>query len=273
MIARVFPRKTNQSPDDDLAFFEGPGLFPPIVDEVHISVSFTYDIPRAEQLALDWRGIAPVKIGGPAFGKPSGEFDPGMYLKKGITITSRGCPNKCWFCSVHKRESAGLKELEIKPGYIVQDDNLLACSEKHIRAVFKMLETQKQRPEFKGGLEAKLLKDWHLDLLKQANPVSMYFAYDTKDDLEPLIYAGEKLYEYGFGWPCRAPRCFCLVGYKGDTIETAEKRLFQTIMAGFWPLAMLWKDDKGNEDKTWRRFSRHWARPSIYYEEVMRARL
>ena len=136
-IARVFPRHTSQSPTDELAFFEGPGLFPPEVDEVHVSVSFTYDIARADWLAKQWEGIAPVKIGGPAFGKPSGDFVPGRYVKQGIIFTSRGCPNRCWFCSVHKREPK-LIELPIMPGYIIQDDNLLACSRPHVEAVFKM---------------------------------------------------------------------------------------------------------------------------------------
>ena len=270
-IARVFPRRTSQSPTDSLAFFEGPGLFPPQVDEVHISVSFTYDIPRAEQLALDWHGIAPIKMGGPAFNQPSGEFIPGMYVKQGITYTSRGCPNKCWFCSVWKREPA-LKELEIKPGYIIQDDNLLACSSEHIHAVFAMLEMQDEKPEFLGGLEAKILKEWHCLLLQRSNPQSMYFAYDTKDDLEPLRYAGELLYNYGFGWPKRSVRCFVLLGYPNDTISEAERRFFETIDAGFWPQAMLWRNEKGETDKTWARFSREWARPAIYYDRVMRNR-
>lgn len=268
-IARVFPRRTAQSPDDVLAFFDDPPeLFPPQVDEVHVSVAFTYDIPEAERLAKAWAHIAPVKIGGPAFGKPSGDFVPGRHVKQGITFTSRGCPNRCWFCSVHKREPK-LIELPIMPGYIIQDDNLLACSRPHIEAVFTMLEAQEQRVMFLGGLESRLLEPWHMERLRTLNPGSIYFAYDTADDLEPLRYAGELLYEYGFGWPCRVPRCFVLIGYKGDTFEAAERRFHETIAAGFWPLAMLWKDKDGNENKEWRKFSRIWARPAIYFQEAM----
>ena len=53
-IARVFPRKTNASPEDEYAFFDAPGMFLPEIDEVHISVAFTYDLPRAELLAKQW---------------------------------------------------------------------------------------------------------------------------------------------------------------------------------------------------------------------------
>ena len=96
-IARVFPRKTNASPEDEYSFFDAPGMFLPEIDEVHISVAFTYDLPRAEILAKAWEHIAPVGIGGPAMGEAGGEFIPGMYLKPGYVITSRGCPNRCWF--------------------------------------------------------------------------------------------------------------------------------------------------------------------------------
>jgi len=38
-IARVFPRKTNASLDDELTFFKSPGVPSPNVSEVHISVT------------------------------------------------------------------------------------------------------------------------------------------------------------------------------------------------------------------------------------------
>lgn len=106
-IARVFPRKTNATPDDDLTFFGPPPmLILPEIDEVHVSVTFTYDKPKAEELAEDWRWAGvPVKLGGPAYDDPaSGEFVPGRYIKNGRTITSRGCNNRCWFCSAWRRE-------------------------------------------------------------------------------------------------------------------------------------------------------------------------
>ena len=54
------------------------------IDEVHISVAFTYDIPKAEQLYRAWEKLGvPVRIGGPAFGDRMGNtFIPGLYLKR-----------------------------------------------------------------------------------------------------------------------------------------------------------------------------------------------
>jgi len=69
-IARVFPRKTKATPDDSLAFANcSPPTSLPEIDEVHISVTFTYDMRRAEELEREWRVIGvPVKMGGAADG-------------------------------------------------------------------------------------------------------------------------------------------------------------------------------------------------------------
>lgn len=262
-IARVFPRTTKATPRDGLCFFDAPGMFLPEINEVHVSVVFTYDLPRAEWLADQWRHIAPVKIGGPALSEPGGEFIPGMYIKPGYVITSRGCPNRCWFCSVWRREGQSIRELPITEGNNVLDDNLLACSDEHIRAVFAMLKRQKYgRPMFTGGLEAKRLKPWHVELLADLKPESIFFAYDTPDDYEPLVDAGKMLREAGL--KIRHPnRCYVLIGYKGDTFEKAEKRLIDTIKAGFMPNAMLYRDETGQVDRDWARFQREWLRPAI----------
>lgn len=263
-IARVFPRKTAATPDDPLAFFGPPPMLAlPEIDEVHVSVTFTYDREKAESLAYQWEmaGV-PVKVGGPAYDNPGGEFVPGLYLKQGYTITSRGCNNHCWFCMAGKREGC-LRELEIKDGWDVLDNNLLQCSEEHIRAVFEMLKRQPHRPKFTGGLEAKELKPWHCELLKESRPERMYFAYDTPDDYEPLVEAGRMLMDAGFTPQSHVMACYNLIGYKGDTFDKAQARLEQTIKAGFMPYAMLYRDKSGQVDREWARFQREWLRPAI----------
>jgi hypothetical protein len=269
-IARVFPRKTEQTPDDALVFFTEPPRYGyekvyESLDEIHISCTFTYDCKTAEWLCKQWESLGiPVKIGGPAYDNYTKEFIPGMYLKRGCTITSVGCHNKCWFCSVWKR-AGDLKELEIKDGWIIQDDNFLLCSENHKKAVIEMLKKQKHRPEFRGGLEAKLLTRADVELIQSANPKSMYFAYDTPDDYEPLIEAGKLLQEAGITLKTRIPYAYVLMGYPKDTMQAAEQRCIDTLKAGFIPFGMLYKDKDGNENKAWRRFSRNWARMEIVY--------
>ena len=152
-IARVFPRRTKATPDDPLAFTGPPprgGL--PDIEEVHVSVAFTYDMEKACQLAEQWMKLGvPVHMGGPAFNMPGGDFAPGMYLKKGYVITSRGCPNRCWFCSVPRREGGRLRELPITEGNIVLDDNLLACSRSILKRYLKCWADRKSVQSLRAG--------------------------------------------------------------------------------------------------------------------------
>lgn len=258
-IARVFPRITKATPDDELCFYGLPKNRSLELDEVNISVTFTYDKAASEWLAEQWQKAGyNVKIDGPAYGNRRGIFEPGKYLKKPYVITSRGCNNNCWFCKVPK----GCEELPIVDGSIVQDDNLLLCSENHIRSVFAMLGRQPERPSFPGGLEAKILKPWHVDLLHDVKPKEMFFAYDTPDDYEPLVEAGKMLDTAGFTLRSRKKYAYVLIGYPFDTYEKAEKRLIDTLKAGFIPFAMLYKSDSGFEDPDWKRFQRSWCRPA-----------
>ena len=152
-IARVFPRRTKATPDDPLAFTGPPprgGL--PDIEEVHVSVTFTYDMEKACQLAEQWMKLGvPVHMGGPAFNMPGGDFVPGMYLKKGYVITSRGCPNRCWFCSVPRREGGRLRELPITEGNIVLDDNLLAVPGSILKRYLKCWAGRKSVRPLRAG--------------------------------------------------------------------------------------------------------------------------
>ncbi|GHU13968.1 hypothetical protein FACS1894161_4360 [Spirochaetia bacterium] len=261
-IIRVFPRRTNATPIDEMAFVGMPSMFAE-ADEVHISVTFSWDLPEAERLEKEWQGIAPVKIGGPATGQRGEEFIPGLYLKDGYTITSRGCPNKCWFCLVPKREGP-LRELPIRDGWNILDDNLLACSDSHILEVMSMVKRQTKRPHFTGGLEAARLKLWHVQELLKVKPKELFFANDGPEDREPLFEAGKLLLTNGFNRPSNTLRAYVLIGYPKDTIDAAEHRMYETMQAGFLPMAMLYRDQTGERSSIWRRFAWQWSRPAIY---------
>jgi hypothetical protein len=267
-IMRVFPRRTKATPTDNFVCVGWPSIIELITPwtEAHISVAFSWDVELAERMAEVWQSWADgrtVKIGGPATGEAGDGFEPGVYIRQGYTITSRGCPNRCWFCGVWKREGATVRELPIRDGWNVLDDNLLACSEDHVRAVFAMLKRQERRAEFTGGLEAARLKPWHVDLLRDLKPKQVFFAYDTPDDLEPLRQAGRMLLNAGFTTTSHQLRAYVLIGYPRDTFDAAERRLTETVDAGFMPMAMLYRNERGETSADWRAFQRQWARPAI----------
>lgn len=280
-IARVFPRKTKATPDDAMAFFGLPNLlaYQCDISEVRVSVTFTYDIALAEQLAEFWTKarIAPVTIGGPAYEKDQAlypiEFTPGLYIKPGYTFSSRGCPRRCFFCSVWKRWNTAIPLTTIHDGWNLLDDNLLACPRPHVERVFDMLRRQTRRVEFTGGLEAKALEEYHVDLLASLKPrPSMFWAYDPGDSFEEMERAARLMLAAGFTRASHRLRCYVLVGYPKDTIDLAAKRLEDMVRIGFTPMAMVWKPEKPAAEKyrpgpEWRAFQRRWTRPAIIHSE------
>jgi hypothetical protein len=268
-LIRVFPRRTKATPDDDLTYFGPPDLFAE-ADEIHVSVTFTYDKPVAENLAEQWKSVARVVVGGVAYGDRGDEFIPGRYIKPGYIFTSRGCPRRCWFCSVWKRDPVP-RLLPVINGWNILDDNLLACPRDHVESVFAMLKKQKRRIEFTGGLEALSLQDYQVGLLASLRPrPAMFFAYDPGDKFETLEHAARRLLTAGFTRSSHLMRVYVLIGYPKDTFSEAEKRLNSMLEIGFTPMAMLWRPETPSQQKympesSWRAFQRRWARPAIIH--------
>jgi len=269
-MIRVFPSRNKWTPDDALAFVGDPPLFRPPDQPVKISCTFTWDIPESERLYRAWSDYySDVELGGPAFGDPGGEFTPGMFLKEGVTITSRGCPKSCDWCLVPCREY-GIRELEVKPGNIIQDNNILACSDKHLIKVFNMLRDQDKPIYFNGGLDPEFLTVVHIELLKSIKIGELWFACDYPGAIETL----KKIKPLLEPWKPRKKRCYVLIGYDGDTIKKASMRLEQVYNLGFWPFAPLYQPDKGYTknpiiySKEWKSLSRTWSRPAVFKEHM-----
>ena len=235
-IIRVFPKRTSFTPDDDLVFIGSPPLFIPDHDEVHVSCTFTWDMDYCEQLAYQWEGATskPVKLGGVAYHSEVNGFCPGMYVKKGVVFTSRGCNNNCGFCIVPKNEG-NLMELPIFPGNIIQDNNFLQCSQAHKDRVFEMLKTQRQIC-FKGGLQANLIDDHFVEncVKIQRHISEIWLACDTPNSIDSFKTGCQKLTNVGFNR--NKIRCYVLIG---DDMKENEERLRAVYEAGAMPFAQL----------------------------------
>jgi hypothetical protein len=243
-------------------FIGEPPLFRPGNQNtvVMVSVTFRWDIKRAERLAKSWACFySNVQIGGPAYDDQGSEFTPGLFLKKGCTITSRGCVKKCGWCVERNHP---LREIEIKPGWIVQDSNLLACSEGHIRAVFDMLREQKRCIYFNGGLDKHFLKDWHRELFDSILIGELWFACDQTCDL-PWLERASKILD---GIPLRKRRCYTMIGYDDETVSDAQRRIERVFELGFMPFCQLYQPDNEVKvyPKDWREVRRKWSRPAAY---------
>ncbi len=282
-ILRVFPSRTSCTPDDDMVAIGFPDMFDAFKesrrepDEIHVSVTFTWDVGRGQELKAAWQSAYPeleVKIGGPAIDGPASgpDFKPGLYLKQGIIVSSRGCPNHCPPCLV---KDVPLRELEpIPEGYIIQDDNLLACSDPHITKVIDMLnETQKRGPLFKGGLEARRLTRFHVqEFMRFKRPIQEFWmACDRDQDISPLAKATELMEPLGLSR--RKKRCYVLLEPSRYDIAAALKRIKEVWELGWLPFAQLYRppeQEKPRYSDDWRALMREWSRPAASVVEARR---
>jgi len=269
-ILRVFVRKTSQTPIDDYVKIGMPDLFRPScqdIEEVHISVLFSWDKEEGFKLQKNYsQYYSRVLIGGPAFANNTSnlKFYPGKYVKKGIVITTRGCNNNCPWCLVPKIEGK-FKEINIESGNIIQDNNILLANKAHLLRVFQMLRTQKQI-KFLGGLDKRLLKDWHIEELRSLRIKELWLSFDSWDNKREFIAITEKLKKSGFRR--NQIRCYVLAGFK-EPIQASEDRLRFTYKCGALPYVQVYQpiDEKkrfaGERSRKDNLFVRNWSRPAI----------
>ena len=135
------------------------------------------------------------------------ECDPDYSLypnfPHALGFITRGCIRKCSWCIVPKKEG------EIKPyrhiedilqdrkSAILLDNNILSHNVYAISELQKIIDL-KIKVDFNQGLDARLLTDESAKLLSKIKWIQyIRFAYDTKEQLTPLLQAIELLNKYG----------------------------------------------------------------------------
>ena len=266
IIIRVFPRRTSATPTDRLAFVGDPPLLRPAANEVHISCTFTWDIPEATHLLHAWQGAGyKTRLGGPALGTPNPDFVAGLYVKHGMTFTSRGCIRRCPFCLVPHREGP-LQLLHMVPGWDILDNNLLACPRSHIEAVLDMLAEQPKPARFTGGIDSRLCQPWFVRSLAQMRLDILYTAYDSPAERPHIERTIKSMRNAGISQ--RKVGCYVLCGYDGDTRSKAEERLEWVFGIGGMPFAMFYRPATEHLLKIpgpWRPLIRQWSRPAAIF--------
>lgn len=250
------------TPTDPLAFVGRPQMeiWRPPADEVHVSVTFTWDIAEGRRLQAAWAQYYPVvKIGGPAFGDRGNNFTPGQYIREGLIFTSRGCNRRCPWCFVPEREGK-IRHLSIRAGNEILDNNFLQTGRAHMEAVFDMLDQQSRAAIFSGGMDARLIDDWVANQLSKLRISELFLAADTVGALRPLRRAIDRL---GFLSNPKL-RCFVLIAFDGETIQQATERLEAVLVMGAIPFAMLYqpKDRFIQYGPEWMALVHTWTRPA-----------
>jgi hypothetical protein len=104
-------------------------------------------------------------------------------------FTTRGCPNRCAFCVVPRKEGrlgvvgdlysfwAGQKSV------ILLDNNLTAAPMDHFKAIIDQLTYRKVRVDFSQGLDLRRLTEEHAQLLGRVRRLKrIHFAWDNVRD-------------------------------------------------------------------------------------------
>lgn len=257
-----WPKRTIEWTEDNIAY---------------LSIPFTWNLPEAYSRCAWYRQQGfQVRAGGPAIDLMpnflSGLADIGGHIdalrrhNPNATYTSRGCIRNCSFCAVPKIEGAlvELKDWEPKP--IVCDNNLLACSLGHFD---KVIDSLKHLPnvDFNQGLDARLLKQHHIDRLRELNLHCARLAWDNIHLESTVMAAVDRLLTAGL--PKGKIRVYVLVGFD-DTPDDALYRCQRLKDKGilpnpqrYQPLDTLEKDTYVSPNWTGREltnFVRYWSR-------------
>ena len=96
----------------------------------------------------------------PDYGMDWGVDEP--WEEFSFTFTSRGCPNRCPYCAVHRLEGEPWVNpdwrdhvVADRPCAMISDNNLSACGEGHIAGVVDFLVVSKKKVVFDNGLDCK----------------------------------------------------------------------------------------------------------------------
>lgn len=137
------------------------------------------------------------------------------------TFTSRGCINRCSFCTVPKIEGdlVELDEWPIRP--LICDNNFLATSRKHFDRVIDRLKCAGfPTVDFNQGLDARLFEDYHARRLRELKGIKVRFAFDNAGQETIVVDAVRRARRHGLN----DITVYVLVGFE-DTPEDAIYRL------------------------------------------------
>lgn len=200
--------------------------------------------------------------------------DYSLYGIKDVAygFLTRGCPRKCPFCIVSKKEGAQSKKVaDLEQFWHGQktikllDPNLLACENPY--ALLKQLIDSKAWVDFTQGIDVRLLDDDLLDLLLQIKIKTIHFAWDNPRDEKTR----EKL-----EWFARTAiknksdyvkyKCYVLTNYWSSTAEDLE-RVYYLRDLGIDPYLMIY--DKEHAPRKLRAMQR-WVNNKVIFRSCKR---
>lgn len=169
---------------------------------------------------------------------------------------TRGCPRRCPFCIVSDKEgSKSVKVADLSEWWNGQknikllDPNILACPD-HI-SLLEQLRDSKAYVDVTQGMDARLLNDTNLEVIKDIKIKRIHFAWDNpKDKVVPEKLRLFKGYTKNLKTDYVKHKCYVLTNY-WSTLEEDLYRVYWLRDNGFDPYVMIY--DKPNAPKEIRK--------------------
>lgn len=185
-------------------------------------------------------------------------------IKASYGFLTRGCPNKCSWCFVPKKEGtikkhADIEEFTRHKDVVLMDNNVLAhpWGIQQIEKIIKM----GLKIDFNQGMDAKRIDKGIAKLLSKVKWISkIRLACDTNSDIEPIKKAIELL-----RWYDTSPRNYFVYLLVQD-IESALERV--KFLKGMYttPFAQPYRDQKGSKpSRIQKDFARWVNRHEIFF--------
>lgn len=194
--------------------------------------------------------------------------DYGLYR---ITDTaygflSRGCPRGCFFCHVKSKEGTkahkvadlsefwkGQKNIEIC------DPNILACPDAE--DLLQQLADSKAKVNINQGIDARLLTENKIKLLRKIHMKQYHFAWDQPKD-EDKIVPKLRMFAAIKKTDLHNVIVYCLVNFR-STLEEDFHRIYTIREIGIQPYVMIY--DKEHCDPIYRKMQRWVNAPQIFW--------
>jgi len=202
---------------------------------VYISVAFSWMLPKAKELAIEYKKNYDVRAGGPAVwvmpkylssvAEIGGDVDALVHHNSSATIASRGCPVGCYFCIVPTMEGKEFTLLwNFIPRPILCDNNLSGLPirfQNHIIKKYKGMNVPLL--DANSGFEPRTFDDECYHRWKEINHGPWRFALDEMGEIEEAKRAARILKnEYS-----SKKRVYVLIG--NEPIQSCYERIMKVI--------------------------------------------
>lgn len=188
--------------------------------------------------------------------------------EKAYGFLSRGCPRGCFFCHVKSKEGTrshkvanldefwrGQKEIEI------MDPNLLACPEAE--DLLGQLADSKAKVDINQGLDARLLSEKKIEIIRKIRMKRYRFAWDDPKD-EKMILPKLRMFAERIKVTRHNTTVYCLVNFNSSLQEDLY-RIYTIRDLNMSPYVMIY--DKAHCDHVYINLQR-WVNNPILFNSV-----